>query len=50
MLRRFAFWLMFFIVLLIAWRLAGVLVDLALLVFLSVALIAFRFWPFKSKK
>lgn len=50
MLRRFAFWLMFIIVLLIAWRLAGVLVDLALLVVLVVALLAFRFWPFKSKK
>lgn len=50
MLRRFAFWLIFAVALLVAWRLAGALVDLVLLVVLLCALLVFRYWPFKPKK
>lgn len=50
MLRRFAFWLIFAVALLVSWRLAGALVDLVLLAVLLCALLAFRYWPFKSKK
>lgn len=50
MLRRFAFWLIFAVALLVAWQLVGALVDLAMLAVLLCALLAFRFWPFKPKK
>lgn len=50
MLKRIAYWLIFAIALLFAWRLAGVLVDLAMLAVLLCTLLAFRLWPFKPKK
>ncbi|KYL43411.1 membrane protein [Klebsiella pneumoniae] len=39
MLRRLCFWVLFTIALFVAWRLAGLLLDLVLLVVIVVALI-----------
>lgn len=43
MLRRLCFWTLFAVLLLVAWRLAGMLMDMALLVVIIAALAACRF-------
>ncbi|HCM7509992.1 TPA: hypothetical protein N3486_002250 [Klebsiella aerogenes] len=47
MLRRLCFWALFAVLLFVAWRLAGVL--MVMLVVILAALAACRYWPFKSK-
>lgn len=47
MLRRLCFWTLFAVLLLLAWRLAGMLMDMVLLVVILSALAACRYWPFK---
>ncbi|HDT6510523.1 TPA: hypothetical protein QFV83_003911 [Klebsiella aerogenes] len=49
MLRRLCFWGLFAVVLLVAWRLAGMLMDLVLLAVIVGALVVYRRWPFKRK-
>ncbi|HCC2529672.1 hypothetical protein M4C14_19920 [Klebsiella pneumoniae] len=49
MLRRLCFWALFAVQLFVAWRLAGMLMDMALLVVILSALAACRYWPFKRK-
>ncbi|EIV5407169.1 TPA: hypothetical protein RFV78_004807 [Klebsiella pneumoniae subsp. pneumoniae] len=49
MLRRLCFWTLFVVLLLVAWCLAGILMDMALLVLILSALAACRYWPFKRK-
>ncbi|HBR7673074.1 TPA: hypothetical protein L9396_004692 [Klebsiella pneumoniae] len=49
MLRRLCVWTLFVVLLLVAWRLAGILMDMALLVLILSALAACRYWPFKRK-
>ncbi|SBZ29160.1 Uncharacterised protein [Klebsiella pneumoniae] len=49
MLRRLCSWTLFVVLLLVAWRLAGFLMDMALLVLILSALAACRYWPFKRK-
>ncbi|EPM1750073.1 hypothetical protein L9Y59_004506 [Klebsiella variicola] len=49
MMRRLCFWALFAVLLFVAWRLAGVLMDMVMLVVILAALAACRYWPFKSK-
>ncbi|WP_421074246.1 hypothetical protein [Klebsiella quasipneumoniae] len=49
MLRRLCFWALFAVLLFVAWRLAGMLMDMVLLVVILAALAACRYWPFKRK-
>ncbi|EPL7298398.1 TPA: hypothetical protein MAF88_000005 [Klebsiella pneumoniae] len=55
MIRRLCCWVLFVVLLLVAWRLASVLVDMVLLVIIVVALVALvalvacRRWPSKRK-
>ena len=49
MLRRLCFWALFAVLLFVAWRLAGVLMDMVMLVVILAALAACRYWTFKSK-
>ncbi|HBV4373922.1 TPA: hypothetical protein ACLFZQ_005187 [Klebsiella pneumoniae] len=49
MLRRLCFWALFAVLLFVAWQLAGMLMDMALLVVILSALAACRYWPFKRK-
>lgn len=49
MLRRLCFWALFAVLLFVAWRLAGVLMDMVMLVVILAALAACRYWLFKSK-
>ena len=49
MLRRLCFWALFAVVLLVAWRLVGMLMDMALLAVIVGALAVCRRWPFKRK-
>ncbi|HEB5414856.1 TPA: hypothetical protein R0F52_004694 [Klebsiella pneumoniae] len=49
MLRRLCFWALFAVVLLVAWRVAGMLMDIVLLAVIVAMLVACRYWPFKSK-
>ncbi|HED2815987.1 TPA: hypothetical protein R4Z58_003611 [Klebsiella pneumoniae] len=49
MLRRLCFWALFAVSLLLAWRLAGMLMDMALLVVIITALAVCRYWSFKRK-
>ncbi|HGS6578943.1 TPA: hypothetical protein ACMEJW_001736 [Klebsiella pneumoniae] len=49
MLRRLCFWMLFAVLLLVAWRMAGMLIDMALLVVILAALAVSRYWPFKRK-
>ncbi|MBL0787768.1 hypothetical protein JK333_01715 [Klebsiella michiganensis] len=49
MLRRLCFWALFAVLLFVAWRLVGMLMDVVLLVVILVALAGCRFWPFKRK-
>lgn len=50
MIKRVGWWTLFIVFLFIAWRLAGVLMDLALLVvIISTAALYWR-WPGKTKK
>ncbi|EOV2105884.1 hypothetical protein ACOD9E_005351 [Klebsiella pneumoniae] len=49
MLRRLCFWTLFAVLLLVAWRLAGMLMDMALLVAIIAALAFCRYWPLKRK-
>ncbi|HEC2616942.1 hypothetical protein ACUIG5_17725 [Raoultella ornithinolytica] len=49
MLRRLCFWALFAVVLLVAWRVAGMLMDLVLLAVIVAMLVACRRWPFKRK-
>ncbi|UVW54637.1 hypothetical protein NYO12_09910 [Klebsiella variicola] len=48
MLRRMCFWALFAVVLLVAWRLAGMLMDMALLAVIVGALVAC--WPIRIKR
>ncbi|HIH4621383.1 TPA: hypothetical protein ACYSAU_001287 [Klebsiella variicola] len=48
MLRRLCFWVLFAVVLLVAWRLAGMLMDLVLLVVIVGALAVY--WPIRIKR
>lgn len=50
MIKRLGWWTLFILSLFIAWRLAGVLMDLALLVVIVGALAVYRYWPAKTKK
>ncbi|MBS6739261.1 MAG: hypothetical protein KH310_14395 [Enterobacteriaceae bacterium] len=50
MIKRIGWWTLLIVSLFIAWRLAGVLMDLALLVVIISALLAYRRWPGKTKK
>ena len=50
MIKRIGWWTLFIVSLFIAWRLAGVLMDLALLVVIVSALVVYRRWPGKTKK
>ncbi|MFS3509311.1 hypothetical protein [Citrobacter braakii] len=50
MIKRLSWWALFIVTLLIAWRLAGVLMDFALLVVILCALVIYRRWPGKTKK
>ncbi|HCB2065817.1 MULTISPECIES: hypothetical protein [Klebsiella pneumoniae complex] len=47
MMRRLCFWSLFAVLLLVAWRLAGMLIDLVLLAIIVTALVMCRCWPFK---
>ncbi|HDV8371246.1 TPA: hypothetical protein RKT69_000608 [Raoultella ornithinolytica] len=49
MLRRLCFWALFAVLLFVAWRLVGMLMDVVLLVVILVALAGCRYWPFKRK-
>ncbi|HDT4442970.1 TPA: hypothetical protein ACXG81_004820 [Klebsiella pneumoniae] len=49
MLRRLCFLALFAVLLFVAWRLAGVLMDMVMLVVILAVLAACRYWPFKSK-
>ncbi|EOW0016585.1 TPA: hypothetical protein M4Y70_001301 [Klebsiella variicola] len=49
MLRRLCFWVLFAVVFLVAWRLAGMLMDMVLLVVIVGALAVCWRWPFKRK-
>ncbi|HIC8972251.1 TPA: hypothetical protein ACW71X_002487 [Klebsiella aerogenes] len=49
MLRRLCFLALFAVLLFVAWRLAGMLMDMVLLVVIIAALAACRYWPFKRK-
>ncbi|HBQ5642583.1 TPA: hypothetical protein L7572_005578 [Klebsiella variicola] len=49
MLRRLCFWALFAVLLLVAWRVAGMLMDMALLLTIVAALVVCRRWPFKRK-
>ncbi|EOE2154601.1 hypothetical protein ACT5NI_003218 [Klebsiella pneumoniae] len=49
MLRRLCFWVLFAVVLLVAWRLAGMLLDLVLLTVIVWVLVVCGLWPFKRK-
>ena len=49
MLRRLCFLALFAVLLFVAWRLAGMLMDMVMLVVILDALVACRYWPFKSK-
>lgn len=49
MLRRLCFWALFAVLLLIAWRVAGVLMDKVLLVIIVVTLVMYRRKVFKRK-
>ncbi|EJO2889456.1 hypothetical protein NRF51_005430 [Klebsiella pneumoniae] len=49
MLRRLCFWALFAVLLLVALRLAGMLMDMALLVVIIAALAVCRYWPLKRK-
>ncbi|EPU6896143.1 MULTISPECIES: hypothetical protein [Raoultella] len=49
MLRRLCFWALFAVLLFVAWRLAGMLMDMVLLVVILAALVVCRYWPFKRK-
>lgn len=49
MLRRLCFWALFAVLLLVAWRLAGMLMDMVLLAVIVAALVVCRCWPFKRK-
>ena len=50
MIKRIGWWALFIVSLLIAWRLAGVLMDFVLLAVIISALVAYRRWPGKTKK
>ena len=41
--------MLFTVLLLVAWRLAGMLMDMVLLVVIVAALVVYRRWPFKRK-
>ncbi|EMP7435431.1 MULTISPECIES: hypothetical protein [Klebsiella pneumoniae complex] len=47
MLRRLCFWALFAVVLLVAWRVAGMLMDMVLLVVIVGGLVVCGLWPFK---
>ncbi|HGT2737083.1 TPA: hypothetical protein ACM20R_003415 [Klebsiella pneumoniae] len=49
MLRRLCFWALFAVLLFVAWRMAGVLMDMVMLVVIIAVLAACRYRPFKSK-
>ncbi|EKQ8000909.1 hypothetical protein ACHCAK_20560 [Raoultella ornithinolytica] len=49
MIRRLCCWVLFVVLLLVAWRLAGMLMDMVLLVVIVAALAVCRYWPFKKK-
>lgn len=49
MLRRLCFWALFAVVLLVAWLVAGMLMDIVLLAVIVAALVISRLWQFKSK-
>ncbi|HED1507213.1 TPA: hypothetical protein R4S70_004801 [Raoultella ornithinolytica] len=49
MLRRLCFWALFAVLLFVAWRMAGVLMDMVMLVVILAVLAAYRYRPFKSK-
>ncbi|HGK4306793.1 TPA: hypothetical protein ACJ2P7_003195 [Klebsiella pneumoniae] len=49
MLRRLCFWALFAVLLFLAWRLAGMLMDMVLLVIIIVTLIMYRSRVFKRK-
>ncbi|HHT0550783.1 TPA: hypothetical protein ACTW9E_003409 [Klebsiella michiganensis] len=49
MMRRLCFWALFAVLLFVAWRLVGMLMDMVLLVVIVAALVACRRWPFKRK-
>ena len=49
MLRRLCFWALFAVLLFVAWLLAGMLMDMVLLVVIVAALLVCRCWPFKRK-
>ncbi|WP_323115639.1 hypothetical protein [Klebsiella variicola] len=48
MLRRLCFWALFFVLLFVAWRVAGMLMDLVLLVVIVGALAVC--WPIRIKR
>nr|WP_229222347.1 hypothetical protein [Enterobacter hormaechei] len=49
MIKRVSWWTLFIVSLFIAWRLAGVLMDFALLVVIVSAVATYRLWPRKTK-
>lgn len=49
MLRRLCFWTLFAVLLLVAWRLTGMLMDMLLLAVIVAAFVISRLWQFKSK-
>lgn len=49
MIKRVGWWTLFIVSMFIAWRLAGVLMDLALFVVIVSALVAYLRWPRKTK-
>ncbi|CAM7689227.1 hypothetical protein PHDIMM138B_22945 [Phytobacter diazotrophicus] len=50
MIKRIGWWAFFISSMFIAWRLAGVLMDFALLIVIVSALVAYRRWPRKTKQ
>ncbi|EPH9686474.1 hypothetical protein ACS35Z_005214 [Klebsiella michiganensis] len=49
MMRRLCYWALFVVLLLVAWRLAGIMVDMVLLIIIVVVLVVCRRRPFKRK-
>lgn len=50
MIKRIGWSLLFALVFLAAWRVAGVLMDLVLLILLIITLVVCRYWPFRAKR
>lgn len=48
--KRIGVCLLFALVLIAAWRITGVLMDLTLLIIFIILLVAYRYWPCKSNK